>query len=252
MLIIIFILGLLIGSFIAALSFRMPRNVSIAHGRSFCPDCKKQIQWFDNIPLLSFILLGGKCRYCHHKISIRYPLIELGTALVFAFSYSQFTTHQSLSFLPWPVFLSLVAILVAIFVIDWEHQIIPDELIFVGVGLVFATFIISDFSNIFGHIFAGFTASLFLLLIHLLTLGRGMGLGDVKLAVLLGLILGVQSISWLFVSFLLGGVLGLVLIILRRAKMADRIAFGPFLVVGFFVVYFWPKLLDISSLLMLQ
>ncbi|MBA3551201.1 prepilin peptidase [Patescibacteria group bacterium] len=249
MIIIIFVLGLILGSFAGALSYRMPRNVSISRGRSYCPNCKSSIHWYDNIPVISYLLLRGQCRHCHHKISPRYPIIEISTALLFMAIYV--FRVSIVSSLPWPVMLAIAFLLVVIFVIDWEHQIIPDELVFIGITLVFVSFVVTDFDKFFIHIFAGFTASLFLLTIHLLTKGRGMGLGDVKLAILLGMILGPLGIYWMFASFILGGFVGLILLLSKKAQLADRIAFGPFLIVGFLIALFpAPRFLEFCKMLM--
>src|SRR5260221_14472708 len=114
------ILGLVIGSFLSAFTYRFPRDISTAKGRSKCPRCGSLISWYDNIPLFSFILLSGKCRNCQKPISIRYPIIELTTAVVFVVVGFNILN------------LVLACILISIFVIDFEHQIIPDELIFIG------------------------------------------------------------------------------------------------------------------------
>jgi leader peptidase (prepilin peptidase) / N-methyltransferase len=248
MIIILFVLGLLFGSFATALSYRLVHGESIAKGRSHCDNCHAQIHWYDNIPLLSFLLLGGKCRSCKKPISIRYPLIELSTALSFVAAFL-FQSRIVVSYLSLPVILFFIFIFIVIFVIDWEHQIIPDELVFIGLGVLFTVFILSDFDKVFLHLFAGFAASLFLLLINFLTRGRGMGLGDVKLAILMGVVLGIYSINWMFLSFIIGGLVGLVLLALGKAKMADRIAFGPFLIIGFFVTIFGGIIFDICNLL---
>ncbi|MBI3396837.1 prepilin peptidase, partial [Candidatus Woesebacteria bacterium] len=132
MILILFLLGLVIGSFLGALSYRLPRNISISKGRSVCPNCKHIITWHDNIPLLSYILLFGKCRNCKKHISIRYPLIELFTALGFIIVGS---TIQSSNFFDLFYYLIVFAILVLVFVVDFEEQIIPDEATFVVIVL---------------------------------------------------------------------------------------------------------------------
>lgn len=213
------ILGLVFGSFISALSYRYPKRISIVKGRSFCPNCKKQINWYDNIPLLSFLFLGAKCRNCKKPISWRYPIIELSTAI--GFFLIGFNLY----------YLIIFCILELIFIIDFEHQIIPDNLVFLGI-------LISPFSNLF----AGFFCALLLLLIHLVTKGRGMGLGDVKFAVLGGMLVGLNlSLIWLFVAFLTGAVVGIILILGKRAGLKDKIAFGPFLVAAIPITLIWGE-----------
>ncbi len=220
----LFILGLITGSFLAALSYRLPRNISIKKGRSFCPSCKIQINWRDNVPLVSYLLLRGKCRHCKNKISWRYSAIELTTAIVFVLVGLN-------SFM-----LFISCLLILIFVIDFEHQMIPDELVFIGLGvsLIYLLGSVSFYSNLL----AGFLAALFLLLIHALTLGRGMGLGDVKLALFLGVLLGIHNLIYFyFASFLTGGVVAFILILVGKAKLKQKIAFGPFLIIGFSIVW---------------
>ena len=213
----LFVLGLVFGSFISALTWRYPRKISIKKGRSICPNCKNQIGWFDNIPLLSFILLGGKCRSCKRPISWRYPVIELATGIGFLLIGFQV------------LWLIIFCILEVIFVIDLEHRIIPDLFVFLGILVVLFTIHYSPFTGLF----AGFFAASLLILIHLVTKGRGMGLGDVKLAVLGGVLVGPNLLPiWLFLAFLTGAAVGIILILGGYARLKSRIAFGPFLVVA--------------------
>lgn len=227
----------MIGSFLAAFSYRLPKDISIARGRSFCPKCKKMIDWYDNIPLFSYIALRGKCRNCKKHISFRYPLIEFFTALGFIFIYLHFFPD----FISVIFYLLIYSLLVLIFIIDLEHQIIPDTLVFYGIIFVLIYFVLIN-SYFFPNIFAGFFASSLLMLIHLFTRGRGMGLGDVKFAVLGGMIMGLNFfLVWLFASFLTGGMVGIILILGRRAGLKDKIAFGPFLVIGLVITVFFGQ-----------
>lgn len=218
------VFGLVFGSFVTALSYRYPRGISNVKGRSFCDNCRKQISWFDNIPLLSFIFLGGKCRNCREKISWRYPLIEIITAI--GFYLIGFNIPNLVLFL----------LLEIIFVIDFENQIIPDAFIFLGI----VVFLLFNFS--FSNIFAGFASSFFLLFIHLITKGRGMGLGDVKFAVLAGAIVGLKLFSiWLFAAFLTGAAVGIILILGKKARLKTKVAFGPFLVISIPIALIWGE-----------
>ena len=219
----LFIFGLIIGSFISALTYRIPRNLDFIKGRSFCDSCKKNLFWYDNIPLFSYLFYLGKSRCCNKKISIRYPLIELTSAFGFVVLYL-----FSLS----PIYYILYTISIAILVIDLEHQIIPDELswFILLLGLINFSFL---------NIFSGFLFASVLLSLHLVTKGRGMGLGDVKLAIPLGLWLGLEKgLNWLMTSFILGGIVASILLLLGKAKMKTKIAFGPFLIVGFWIIIF--------------
>lgn len=223
---ILFIFGLIFGSFITALSFRYPRNISNVYGRSFCDNCKHELSWFENIPLFSYILLKGKCKNCKNVISIRYPLIELATGL--AFYVIGFNILNLILFI----------LLFTIVVIDIEHQIIPDSFTFI---LILMILLFSK--NIgFENLFSGFLASLFLLLIHIFTKGKGMGLGDVKFAIFGGIFVGLAFLPvWFFIAFLTGGFVGTILILSKKAKFKDKIAFGPFLVLAIPVTLIWGE-----------
>lgn len=224
--ILLFVLGLVFGSFISALSYRFPKRISIIRGRSVCPNCKHQIAWYDNIPLLSFLLLGGKCRNCKKPISWRYPAIELSMAVGFLLI--------SLNIF----YLLIFCLLELIFIIDLEHQIIPDTFVFAGIVLAIINYQLS----IFNGLFAGFLAAFLLLFIHLFTHGRGMGLGDVKFAVFGGILMGLRLMPvWLFLAFLTGGMVGIILIIGRKAGLKDKIAFGPFLVIAIPLTLIWGE-----------
>jgi prepilin signal peptidase PulO-like enzyme (type II secretory pathway) len=228
----IFLFGLVFGSFVNVLVWRLPRKMSIL-GRSICPKCKKKIFWFDNLPLVSYLLLKGKCRNCREKISWRYPLVELASGMGFLALF--IFPH------PFPSFFLLIifTIFLAIFVIDLISMIVPDALVFTGILATFVFFIFFDHPDFFVHLFSGFAAAGFLLVIHLLTRGKGMGLGDVKLALLSGFILGYPlSLVWLFLAFLTGAFVGSILILLRKAKFGKPIPFGPFLVFSFFLTIF--------------
>ena len=227
-LLILFILGLTFGSFVNVLIWRIPKGLSIG-GRSICRKCKTKIKWFDNIPLLSFITLCGKCRNCKSKISLRYPLVELLTGIVFLFVYLRFGYSAQTLF-----FLLLSPILISIFFIDLDQQIIPDELVFAGIIIT----LLFNFS--FSILFSGLLSSFLLLVLHLITKGKGMGLGDVKFAILGGMVVGLTNIfSWFFIAFLTGAIVGCILILTRKYGLKSKIAFGPFLVLALFLTIFF-------------
>lgn len=258
LLILIFILGLIIGSFLSALTYRLPKGKSVFYGRSFCPHCKKKIVWFDNIPLLSYILLKGRCRRCHKRISWRYPAIEFATGLSFVAIFTLLNNctttfrglpfkggalcslSEHLGFFSLPFFLLVVSALIVIFVIDIENQIIPDRLIFFLFLITFFLLLFSSSPTLFTHLLSGFTAASFMLLIHLATHGRGMGLGDVKFALFAGTLLSwPQTVVWLYTSFVIGAIIGVILVALRKAKFGKQIPFGPFLIISLFISLIW-------------
>ena len=236
----------------------MPRGIETKKGRSVCDNCNYQLTAKDNIPLLSYLILRGKCRNCDKKISLRYPLIELFTGLTFLATGYIYYNCSSLFFIDSPVcfwrssigvatlpyLLTISVIMITIFVIDLEHQIIPDKLNFLLIAIIFSTIFIFDIS-LWERMFAGFSAGLFLLILHLVTLGKGMGLGDSKLAVPVGMFFGLNlMISWMFMSFLIGAVVGLAMIALNKAKFGRHIAFGPFLVLSFFLTLFFGGFIE--------
>jgi len=255
--ILIIIFGLIVGSFISALTYRLPRGISITFGRSFCPHCKKKISWYDNIPLLSFLLLKGKCRNCKKLISKRYPLIEITTALIFILLFFLVNNCPSLAqqdiicdlpiiFAKWtlPYLLLISVSLISIFIIDFEERIIPDGLVFFNFALTLFVLILSSKESLFINIWTAFAASLFFLILHLITAGRGMGLGDVKLALFGGLFFGwPHTLIWLYLSVLIGALVGIILIFMKKAKFGKQIAFGPFLVISFFITLIWGNYL---------
>ncbi len=242
-LIFLFVLGAIIGSFLTSLTWRIPRAVDIKKGRSKCTKCKKVIEWYDNIPVVSFILLGGKCRKCHSKISLRYPAIELTTALAFLAVGRYF--ENIVANLPWarqldwlilPYLLFITSLLIAIFVIDLENMLIPDELVFLGLLVSVILLFFVGPNPLFRNLTSGFVAAFIFLLLHLITKGKGMGLGDFKLAIFVGTVLGFKLlIPWFFLSFVIGAILASILILLGRARLKDKVAFGPFMIVSFFI-----------------
>lgn len=239
MLITLFILGLVFGSFVSALSWRIPKGISIAKGRSICPNCKHQIYWYDNIPLFSYLILRGCCRNCKKHISLRYPIIELFSGIGFVSIYYISSTFKGLSLqgaysiFQLMFFLVMFVILLTIFVIDLEHQIIPDSLVFAGIIIAIAYYTFSGPYFLITAILSGLLAATFLVLIHLITRGAGMGLGDVKFAILGGMLVGLRLLPvWLLLSFITGAIVGIILILMKKAKMKTQIAFGPFLILG--------------------
>jgi leader peptidase (prepilin peptidase)/N-methyltransferase len=239
----VILLGLIFGSFLSSVTWRIPRNIRILdlHSRSICPECHNVISWCDNIPLLSYLLLKGRCRHCHKPISLRYPLIEFSTVVLFVVLYFLTNAYSPVpsAYILWPIAL----LLLAIFVIDFEHQIIPDELSFliIFLGVINLIFISPQFFYV--NILSGLCAALFLLLTHLITKGKGMGLGDVKLVLAVGLILGWPgTLVWMYAAFLIGAVTGLILILVGKAKFRVPIAFGPFLALAFLVALLYAKI----------
>lgn len=245
---ILILLGLALGSFLGVVSYRLPKGKQFLTGRSHCPNCGRTIAWYDNIPLLSYLVLQGRCRHCKSRISLRYPLIEAATALLFAGVYWSEATCSGSPVCIWrgllgplslPFLLFVVSLVVLVFIIDFEKQIIPDELSFLGFGMT-AILLIFAGDNFFLRLFSGTLVSLFLLSVHLATRGKGMGLGDVKFALFAGVFFGwPMGVIWLFTAFLTGAAVAIILILTGKAGRRDKIAFGPFLAISFIIVAFW-------------
>lgn len=222
-----FIVGLIMGSFANVCIYRIPRGESIIFPSSHCPHCQHSLGVLDNIPLVSFILLRGKCRYCHERISWRYPLVELLTGLLYLAIVARFR-FSALTI----VYLALGTLLIIISFIDLKEKIIPDELSLPGVagGLILSLFLLpSGFFNAFiGMAFGGGI----LLIVAFVSKG-GMGGGDVKLMAMIGAFLGWPDVVVsLFLAVFIGSLVGLLLIVLRLKKRKDAVPFGPFLALG--------------------
>ncbi|MEI6529483.1 MAG: prepilin peptidase [Candidatus Falkowbacteria bacterium] len=233
-----FLLGLIIGSFLNCLIWRLYKNETIG-GRSYCPKCRKQIAWYDNIPLLSFIILDGKCRYCEKSISWQYPLVELITASLFLLAFlndSQWPQFSLLLARDW----LLIITLIIVFVYDLRWQLIPMTIVWPMCFVFFLLNLLLGFSW-FIIIIAGLVAVIFFLAQYLITRKRGLGEGDIWL----GLLLGLSFPSWpqlfliMIISYGLGSLIGLTLLIAKEKKMKSKIALGPFLAFGAIITLIW-------------
>lgn len=251
LLLLLFCVGAIIGSFLNVVIYRSTTGESWVKGRSHCEKCKKQIAWYDNVPLLSYFLLGGKCRYCSSKLSLSHPVIESMMGLLFVWWYFVGSFFFQLSQEPFiylqPLFWLLVGIiLLFILIIDYRYMVISDTAVVVLTFLV----VFYRLALVAGGIMqlqdlllatAAMAASvLFFWALWYFTKGRGMGFGDVKLAVPLGLLVGwPDTIVWLFSSFVLGAAVGSLLLLFGKAKLGKPIPFGPFLIVGTLVALIW-------------
>lgn len=244
------LLGLIIGSFLNVCIYRLPRGMSIVIPRSHCPDCGRFVAWYDNIPLLSFLFLMGRCRQCRKKIPWRYPLVEL---LSGALSYLVFLKFGAgLPYLFY--FVLLAAPLVVITLIDLEHLIIPDLLSLpgIGVGLLSSLFLSegplleSLIDSVLGLLSGGLALFLVSWVYEKLRRQEGIGGGDIKLAAMLGAFFGWKGVVLiLFFSSLLGSLTGLFLILVYRKGLKTVIPYGPFLSAGaLFYLFLGPELVS--------
>jgi leader peptidase (prepilin peptidase) / N-methyltransferase len=234
------VLGAVVGSFLNVVIHRLPRRESLVHPRSRCPGCGTQIAGYDNVPIVSWLVLRGRCRHCGEPISPRYPVVELLTALGFALVVLVRGFDDDLI-----LELPFVAALIALAGIDYDHKLLPNRIVYPMAAYgVIATLLVES-GDLVEHLIAGTGAFVFLL-VTVLAYPRGMGMGDVKLAGAMGVYLGASVIPALLVAFLSGSLVGVV--ILAREGAAARkkaIPFGVFLALGGIVgLLAGPELID--------
>lgn len=271
----LFLFGLGIGSFINVLTIRYQPEKSlisrdIISGRSFCPSCGKKLKWYELIPLFSFIIQNGRCRGCSKKISWQYPIVEFITGLLFVLIFQRlfhifdpfhlvlFGKSLTPFYFAVIVWLIAAAVYLIISIIDLKHQIIPDGLnlflVLLSLILIISGFKQSflgppgevfGFNNIntwLNHFIAGFSAFLFFALIFFIWRGKGIGLGDLKLAAASGFLLGLPDIFLaLILAFFLGAIVSIFLMICKKKTLKTAIPFGPFLALGVFFVFFFGE-----------
>ncbi len=231
----IFLFGLTVGSFLNCIIYRLQTGESFFWGRSFCPDCQHKLSWQDLIPVLSFLILKRKCRYCQQKISWQYPLVELATAIIFLLLFLSVINVCTAVYL-----LLISCFLIIIFVYDLKHYIIPDKVVYPA---IFTAFLYQLFEGlefeILRPILSSILASAFFLIIVLVSRGKWMGVGDVKLAAFMGLFLGFPNILVaLFLAFFIGAIIGIGLIFSGKRTLKSEVPFGPFLILGTFIAFF--------------
>lgn len=253
----LFLFGLNIGSFLNVLIDRLPRGEQVLKGRSYCDRCKHKLAWYDLVPIISWLTLGGRCRHCHSPISGYYPTVELLTGVLFVFvsihlrgvspaSNAGLLHLEGVSaFLPLAYYFFIISVLIVVFFADLKYQIIPDQVVYpaIVISLFFSILQLpppsrSPYVHLEG-VLTALGAGLFFLAVVLATRGRGMGVGDVKLAALMGLILGFPKIIIaLYLAFLTGAAIGVILILTGKKRFGQHIPFGPFLVISTLVALF--------------
>jgi prepilin signal peptidase PulO-like enzyme (type II secretory pathway) len=264
-LLIIFIFGLCVGSFLNVIAYRSVKGGSVFYGRSECPHCKHILSTVDLVPLLSFIFLRGRCRYCQKRISWQYPIVELSVGLLFVlasffvFYKGQDSSFSLLAFFILAYVLFVISILIIVFVTDLKSGLIPDKVILPSIGIVLIlklvlVFLVSretlilpsmvgyTFSQIVYDAAAGIVAGAFFFFIVLFSKGKGMGGGDIKYALFLGFALGFANVAVaLFIAFLTGAAFSLILILRGKKRFGQTVAFGPFLSVGAVIALLWGQ-----------
>ena len=265
---IVAVFGLIIGSCLNVVINRLYTKEDIIKKRSHCPECGAILKWYELIPVVSFIIQRGKCRKCNEKISWQYPFVEIATALIFlqVFNYQLSIINQlstfNYQFLIGLAFLFVVAGgLIIIFVYDLKHFIIPDIVLaplvlLTSLAILFDVWTFGNWepfgnwklitenstllSSLTSALLVGLLASLPFFVLNMVSGGRAMGFGDVKLAFFLGLFLDFQTVGLaIFLAFILGGIVGGGLIIFKKKKVKSRVPVGPFLVLGTYIALFW-------------
>ncbi len=234
-----FIFGAAVGSFLNVCIFRLPEHKSIIKPSSQCPNCQHAIRYGDNIPIISYFLLRGKCRDCGNKISFRYPLVEFITAMMTLLLFLKF--GLSLNFF---IFFIFTAVLIVITFIDWDHQIIPDILTLPGIPIFFlaAVFIVKIpwTEVLLGLLIGGGVLFIIAFVYELITKREGMGGGDIKLLAMIGGFLGWKSLIFILLfSSLSGAVIGVAAMIIKKQDTKYAIPFGPFLSAAAVAYIFW-------------
>jgi leader peptidase (prepilin peptidase)/N-methyltransferase len=232
------LLGLAVGSFLNVVIYRVPRDESLVRPGSHCPHCGSAVRNRHNIPVLSWLLLGGRCADCEAAISVRYPLVEAGTAALFVAVAAKFGWSWEL-----PAYLYLAAVAIALAAIDLDVMRLPDRIVLPSYSVALLLLAPAMIAEQSWHAAArGLSAAAVLWISFELISRFGMGRGDVKLAPLLGLYLG--WLGWsavaigMFAGFLLGGVFGVALMVTRLANRKTRVPFGPYMLAGAFLAVF--------------
>ena len=246
-------LGMFIGSFLNVVVARVNTKKSPMQGRSECPNCAHTLEAMDLMPVLSFVFLQGRCRYCHQPISWQYPLVELGTAALFGFIGFYYLNLNNgvlevFDVLLLASVLFVFSTLIFIVVYDFLHRIILDtSLLFLSTGVVLFhlfNFLVEGSIDAVSILGAGAGACLAFYVLFSVSQGRWMGGGDVKFVFLMGLLLGFPNIlAGLLIAFVSGAVIGVLLVGLARKKMKDWVPFAPFLILGLFVAFFYGSTL---------
>ncbi len=242
------LLGLAVGSFLNCLVYRLHNHETIM-GRSFCPKCRHKIRWFDNIPVVSFFILRARCRDCHQKISWQYPVVELVTGLLFvaaAFyhpclsgTYVLYFNATNLIYVvrDWLMLFALIFI----FVYDLKYYSIEDVVILPIAAAVLVLNLLLRFSWI-NLILSGIGSALFFLIQYFITRGKGIGFGDFRIGILLGLYFGWPQIALaIFLSYIIGSLVSLSLVLARQKRMKSMIPLGPFLSAGALITIFYGQ-----------
>jgi len=242
----VFVIGLCVGSFLNVCIYRLPDGKSIVHPGSMCPRCGTAIRFYDNIPVLSYLWLRGRCRHCAAPIALRYPIVELLGGLSALGTYLKFGLSIEA-----PIYFMFIAALLVVTFIDLDQRIIPDVITLPGIPLLFAaSFVLPQITwiqSLLGILIGGGSLYLVAWIYHLLTRKEGMGGGDIKLLAMIGAVVGWPGVLFtIFASSLLGTLAGLAVMVHSRQGMKLAVPFGPFLAIGSIIyLFFGPPLITL-------
>lgn len=231
------LLGLVIGSFLNVAIYRLPRRESLVRPGSNCPNCNARIRWYDNIPLVSWLLLRGRCRECGTVISLRYPLVEAITAIAFVLAMWRFG-------LSWPVLVAwaFIAAMVTIAFIDYDHMIIPNRIVLPGTLLGLIASVALHPQKWWVYVAGSLGAAAFMFALAMLWPG-GMGPGDIKMALFMGAVLGAHVLVAMFAAFLFGSIAGVYMMVVQKRSRKAKIPFGPYLALGAVLAIFLGEMI---------
>jgi len=237
--IIVFLVGLAVGSFLNVVILRIDDLKSILYTRSKCPHCQEMLRWYDLIPFISFVFLKGKCRHCSKNISWQYPLVELGVAVLFVLLYFQFQISWAL------VFYALIfTILTVIFAYDIKYQLVPDEFVWLVLIIILAGSWYFGGFGFLNMILGGLIGGGAIALLVVISKEKWMGAGDIKIAIALGALVGYpQALLVLFLAFIIGSLFGVGLIIFKKKGLKDSLPFAPFLISSALITLFFGNLI---------
>lgn len=238
---IFFVIGLFFGSFLNVVIYRFPEMKDIFLGHSYCPKCKKNIPFYDLVPLFSYLMLGGKCRFCRKPISIQYLIIEFATGFLFSLAYYILGFNLSLIF-----YLPIFMLLVLIFVYDLKYLEIPEIFSWLFLALAILAGLFANIYSIDRFLLGGLVGGGILGILVGISDERWMGSGDIKIGLGFGFLLGYpNALLFLFLSFIIGAVFGVLKILVKKGKLKSQIPFAPFLIVSAIItLLFGQRLID--------
>lgn len=235
---------MLFGSFINAWVWRTRNDKSVAKGRSACPNCKHQLAWYDLVPVLSYLGLNGKCRYCHKHISMQYPTVELATGLLFGLLYLLLNPTGVYAWVQFVLILATSVLLVAAFVYDWLYMQLPEKYMLPAIALGVISLGLKAYQNGWDSLvpqLAGLgLVVLFYTALWFFSRGKWLGAGDIRIAAIMGLFLEPkQLVVALFATYIVGSIYGIFVISKSKQKRGIKVPFGPFMIIGLYVGLFF-------------